>query len=382
MNKIFINKPGNTTMVIVATPNGAYTEPKKYKGISHFLEHMCFKGTKKRCQKEISSAIDNIGGTLNAFTDWEITAYWAHVGNSYVRTALDVITDLVKNPVIPNKEIDKEREVIIQELKMYEDNAQYYVEDVFNQALFTPESGFYTSIIGTKQTLSLINKKTIEAYHNTYKPLLIIVGDIEDYTEIKDKYIEQYNFPSLRDVKVDKWVIRKNITQANILLGNYVYLGNYNYHEQSALMRLLDACYSDMSGRLFDVIREKYNMVYRVHFNYSFYNKAIIWQVSAGLEKSNIGLARELIEKELSRPLTVKEINIALQKAIGVYEMEMDSVKSIAYKTAYLAAKGLDYKEELNNYKKYLVSMTKYINHALEQINFKDNVLAGVVPEK
>jgi predicted Zn-dependent peptidase len=381
MNKIFIKKEGNTTIVIVATPNGAYTEPQYYKGISHFVEHMCFKGNPKRNQKQISSAIDNIGGVLNAFTDWEITAYWAKVGNTYKDLAIDVITDLVTKPLFPKKEVDKEREVIIQELKMYEDDAKYYVYDVFNSQFYNPDSGFHTSIIGTKETLKRITQKQLKDYHSTYKPILIVVGDVPNKVEIGNDYFERYEFPKVNDNREDIYVTRKNLTQANIILGNYTYLGDYNWLEQSAGLTLLESIYSDMSGRLFDTIREKYNMVYRIGFDWTRYNKAIQWTVSAGLDKEKIITARRLIVRELSRPLTKKELDIAYKKAVGTFEMKLDNITNIGNTVAYLATKGLDFNEYIYNYKKNLFNAKKFVNDMIDQINFESNLLAGVVPE-
>jgi len=122
MQTIRIPKKGNVTHSLIMARTGARFENPKYKGISHFVEHMLFKGTKKRTPKEIALDIEKYGGDLNAFTDWEITAYWASMANKYKNQSLDVLKDMIKNPIFPNKEIKKERQVILQELKMYGDS--------------------------------------------------------------------------------------------------------------------------------------------------------------------------------------------------------------------------------------------------------------------
>ena len=118
MNEIRINKKGLATLVGVLIPIGSYYENALEKGISHFIEHMCFKGTTSRNRKEINNAIEGVGGDLNAYTGEEVTFYHATVANNHKDMAIDVIKDLALNPIFPIKEIEKEREVIIQELKM------------------------------------------------------------------------------------------------------------------------------------------------------------------------------------------------------------------------------------------------------------------------
>lgn len=385
MNKIFINKPGKSTIVIVAVNTGAFNEIEKYKGISHFVEHLCFKGNPKRNQKQISSAIDNVGGDLNAFTDWEITAYWAKVGNSYKDLALEVITDLATKPIFPAKEIDKEREVIIQELKMYQDDPKDYVCDVFNEALYSKESGFHTSVIGTKKSLYDIKRETLVNYHKERynNPTLIIVGDIKNKVEIERPYEIAFLPPKLDGRKDITLVERENITQANILIGNSVYLGGRKKEEVMFALNLLDAVYGDMSGRLFDVIREQNNLVYRVHFTHDYFADGTLqWAVSAGLDRDKIDKARTLAIKELMRPVTKKDLEMALVKAIGVQEMSLDNITHLGYLTAYHLVRGVDYKEILFGYKKGLKNAVPLVNELIEQLRFDNNILAGIVPKK
>lgn len=387
MNKIFINKPGNTTIVMVIVNTGAFNEIEKYKGISHFVEHMCFKGNPKRNQKQISSAIDDIGGVLNAFTDWEITAYWAKVGNPYRDLATDVITNLATKPLFPTREIDKEKEVIIQELKMYEDDAKYYVYQIFNKSLYETKSGFYLPIVGTKETLNNIKKDDLIKYHkDTYiNPTLIIAGDIKNEKQIKCSY-NGFHIPSeLKDNPMDILIKQDTLTQANILIGNSIRISPeaMNKTEQMFCLLLLDAIYGDMSGRLFNSVREKNNLVYRIHFDWEFYNNGNIqWTVSAGLDKDKIEKARELIIIELKRPISKKDIEKALMKSIGIQEMELDNVKNIGNVIAYSLIRGVDYEKFIFEYKKNLKLATKSINDFIKEMKFENNILVGIVPKK
>ncbi len=355
MNTIQINKSGNSTIVLVAINTGAFNEIDAYKGISHYLEHICFKGNKKRNQKQISSAIDNVGGDINAYTDSEITAYWAKVGNSYKDLAIDVITDLATQPIFPAKEIDKEREVIIQELKMYEDNPLTYSNEIFNKTLYAKQSGFYLPTLGTKETLYNIKRDNLIKYHKEKynNPTLIIVGDVKNKEEIKTPYNIKYIPSELSGKHIgDKVLIeRNNLTQANIVMGNSIYLGGIKKEKVSFAFKLLDAIYGDMSGRLFDSIREKNNLVYRVRFKHDhFSNGTIQWGVSAGLDIDKIDKARDLAVKELTRPVSKKDLKTALIKAIGVEEMGLDDIIRVDNRTAYSLIQWIDYLELLFNY--------------------------------
>ncbi len=385
MNEIWINKPGNTTIIIVVVNTGSVHENDEYKGVSHFLEHMCFKGNPKRNQKQISSSIDNIGGDLNAFTDFEITAYWAKVGNSYKDLALEVITDLVTKPIIPEKEVNKEREVILQELKMYEDDPKRYVWDLFNEFLYASNSGLHLSTIGTRESLNKINEEYLKHYHNiNYKnPTLIVIGDVENYN-FKNNQLEERNINLTKVIPKNDYLLeRNNLTQANILIGNSVKkISNFTPLMRKYCLYLLDAVYSDMSGRLFDVIREQNHLVYGVHFHSDIYSDGTIqWNVSAGLDKDKIEQARELIIEELSRPISKIDLEIALNKAIGVREMILDDIQNLGRIVAYSIITGIDYREIIYNYKTWLKCATNYVNEFMESMNFSNNLLVGIIPK-
>jgi predicted Zn-dependent peptidase len=385
MNKIFINKPGNSTIVSVVINTGSIHEDNYYKGIAHFIEHTCFKGNPKRNQKQISSAIDNVGGILNAYTGNELTVYWAKVGNTYKDLAIEVITDLATKPLFPNEECEKERDVIIQELKMYEDDAKRYPYDLISTSLCNKESGFYLSTIGTIETLNRINKERLEKYHKEKynNPLLLIVGDVENKVDIKTPFFNPIVPANLSNTPKDIYVERENITQANILIGNIVKISHLSSIEQIFCTKILDAVYGDMSGRLFDVIREQNNLVYRVHFVNELYgNGSMFWGVSMGLNKENIDKARNLAVKELYREFTKEDLNTALIKAIGIEEMCLDDIVSINNIVADALVKDMDYKELIFNYKQNLTNAVRFANAFRDGINFKNNIVAGVVPKK
>lgn len=386
MNTIKIHRDGKATFVGVFHPIGAYYEDNRIKGISHFIEHMCFKGTKTRTHKEIDLAIERYGGDINAFTDWEITMYWARIANQYKDIAIDVITDLATNAIFPAKEIDKEREVIVQELKMYRDNPAYDVCNLSNEIYYPKASGFHYPIIGTEKSLKAINRaEMIKFYKEHYTtPTLIIVGDVEDSINMDSNII--LRFPSVlieKNPKKKTIETRKDISQANVLISADVVMPQRSQIEKVILLDLLSEIYSDMSGRLFSKVREENNLVYRIHFTASMYsNEVINWNVSLGLEKNKIDKAYDLIMKELTRPITKKELEIATTKAIGSQALRIESYSYLAETIAYALRSQADPAEYLFNYEKNIAQYRPQLQDFLRDMNFKKNILVGITPER
>jgi predicted Zn-dependent peptidase len=388
MNKLFIHKEGNATMVLVAIPVGSYYENEKYKGISHFLEHMCFKGTQSRTRKEIDGAIEGIGGIINAFTDTEITCYWAKVANKYKDIAIEVITDLACNPSFPEKEIDKEREVIIQELKMGLDDTDCAVADLYNEIYYPKEHGLHTSIIGTQESLYRINRDELIHWHNTYydNATLIVIGDVKDKAEFlpEHSYICDFKVTSnkIYHPKHTKHLEKRKQEQAHIMMGNDVVLPLYDKVDKNLLVILLKSIFNGMSGRLFETIREKNNLVYGIYFdviNYS--GNLLTWTVNLSLEKNKIDKARNLIEKELMKTVTAEELKFNLIKAIGSHALAIDSVTTVAQTIAYCLRKGVDYTPFITDFEPDLRRVSGKVNEFIKAMNFKENLLVGYVPK-
>jgi len=385
MNNLFVNKPGNTMVVMIMAPIGSFYENSQYKGISHFMEHLAFKGTTKRTPKEISAAIDNVGGDLNAFTSEDMTCFWAKVSNRYKDLAIEIITDLASNSTIPENEVEKEREVIIQEMKMYEDDPKYAVEDLFNKTQYTQDSGYYESTIGTIETLKNIKQKELlnfkaENYKND-NLTKIVVGDISSQYDLNIQLPEDKD-RMLLQAPNQKFEYRKNITQSNIVMGYCLQMKQYNPIEKVYMLRLLEALYSDMSGRLFTTIREKNNLVYRIHFYWDVLRDgSIVWKVKLGLDKDKIEKAINLIVEELSKPI-VGEMEYLITKALGVVEMNQDSNYYLATELASRLSVGGSFKDILDADKsKYFNFSKEQINQFIKEMNFNNFCLSGILPQ-
>lgn len=387
MNKINIHKDGLSTLVLAMIPIGSYYEKNNIKGISHFLEHFCFKETKNRTKTEINNAIEGVGGDFNAYTNEECTCYWAKVANQYKNLAIDVITDLVVNPVFPANEVDKEREVIIQELKMYKDNPSAEVYDLFNEIYYPKDSGFHYSTIGTENTLYNIGRKELKDYHKEHysNPTLIVIGDVPIISKELD-LVDNSNFKftanTLYKQPKKEHIEERDVEQANLLIGNDVYLSQYNKLDKILMLDLFSLLFNGMSGRLFNKIREENNLVYRIKFGSNLWSGGMIsWHVSLGLEKNKIDKALKLIEKELTRPISKKELKETIIKTIGTNALLSEDTNNIMDTVVDSIRKKVSWSKLLYDYDNQIKQVSKSLNDFHKDMNFKENISVGLVPK-
>ncbi|MCL5036557.1 MAG: insulinase family protein, partial [Chloroflexi bacterium] len=146
---------------------GTRCEKVSQNGYSHFLEHMTFKGTKSRSAREIAEIFDSVGGQLNAFTEKEQTCYYARVVDKYLPLSIEIIADMLQNSLFDPEDIEKERGVVLEEIKMYEDSPEEMVFDLFNQVLMNSHP-LGMPIIGTKNVVEKLNRKALLEYMNDY----------------------------------------------------------------------------------------------------------------------------------------------------------------------------------------------------------------------
>jgi len=181
MTIVFEKRDLPIVSVAFAVRNGGVNESENEKGISHFIEHMLYKGTPNRNAQKIAQEIERNGGELNGFTDEIITAYWCKMPSKHLQIALDVLSDMVKNPLFDIKELEKERKVIFEEIKMRKDQPRMYVLDEIKNYLY--DKPFGPSLIGTYDTMSGINReKMVERFKQVYTPnnlVLCVVGNAE-----------------------------------------------------------------------------------------------------------------------------------------------------------------------------------------------------------
>jgi len=400
MRILTVKKPGNSSLVAVIVPVGSRTETNRIKGVSHFIEHLCFKGTQTRTAREIALAIEQYGGIINAYTGTEVTCYWAVVGNRYLTHAKKVIVDMVTNSTFPIREINKEREVVIQELKMYQDDPSSYVYDLFNKTFFQqiPNSGLAQSTIGTEFSLRSLSRRDILQYYREHyqeylhraEPTLLVIqgGQSVQYDApillTPERPLEEFGhvnfqFPTTQFVTES----RADISQTALLLGKYQYTES-EILTTALQLELLSAIFNTMSGRLFTTVREKNNLVYRVQFTSEIFTDGLIyWGVGLGLDSDKIPKARQLINQELTRPVTDTEIKTAVQHLLGRHALTYDNLSSLSQTIVGATLLGYDYRQVIDcqSYKQLLGEASKTVKQFQKDMNFQNNLTVGVLPK-
>ncbi len=260
---------------------GSRYENRENNGITHFIEHITFKGTKKRTANEIAQSIEQVGGYFNAFTSKEHTCFYARVLDEYTPLAFDVLADLILNAKIDKNDVEKEKYVVIEEIKQTEDDPNDFIHEYFEQVLFKGHP-FELPILGTIATVSSFTPKQLKEYYkeNYTVPSIIVAvaGNVTHSSIIKlceqyfGKLVYTHNMkkePYSNPVTISKqqYVIEKPIHQAHISLGTLAFAAtDPNRYKLQVLNTLLG---EGMSSRLFQNIREKYGFAYSV---YSFYS--------------------------------------------------------------------------------------------------------------
>jgi predicted Zn-dependent peptidase len=333
MTLIFEKRNLPIVSVVFAVRNGGINEKISEKGISHFIEHMLYKGTPTRDSKKIAEEIEKNGGELNGFTDETITAFWCKMPSKHLSLALDVLSDMIKNPLFDETELEKERKVIFEEIKMRKDSPSTYVMDSIQTQLYNGTLG--KNLIGTYETMKAIDrKKLIETFKKIYQPnnmILGIVGDA-DFDEIvkfaeknfenKKGKVPKIKFSLTNGSKIER---RKGVDQANLVFAYHVPLaGNKQSYTAEVLGTLMAG---GMSSRLFHEIRDKRNLAYAIKGDSNiskFFAYNIIY---AGTTKQNVEIVKKLILEEfekVSRELTEEELNQVKEQLIGNYHISME----------------------------------------------------------
>ena len=333
MTILFEKRDLPVVSVAFAVKNGGINEHESEKGISHFIEHMLYKGTDKRDAKKIADEIEGKGGVLNGFTSEEIVAYWCKMPSKHLDVALEVLGDMVKNPLFDEKEIEKERKVIFEEIKMIKDNPRTHVYDEIQKSLYTGTMGI--NLGGTYETMKSIDRKKIIAkFKEIYHPnnmILCVVGDA-DFGEIV-KFAEE-NFEESHGKSFElkfglknesKTENRKGINQANLVIAFHTPLASDKKNYAAQILSSLMA--EGMSSRLFSEIREKRNLAYAVK-GHSNINKSFSYNlVYVGTTKDNVEIVKKIILDEfekVSKELSEEELNQIKEKMKGNYQISME----------------------------------------------------------
>ena len=333
MTILFEKRDLPVASVVIAVRCGGLNEKPSEKGISHFIEHMLYKGTPTRNSKKIAEEIEKNGGELNGFTDETITAYWCKIPSRHLDLALDVLSDMVKNPLFDEKEIEKERKVIFEEIKMRRDNPHIYVMDSIQEELYTGTLGL--GLIGTYKTMESIDrKKLVERFKQIYQPNNLILGvvgnaNFEEIVKFAEKnfgntkgQIPKLKFATTKGTRVEK---RKGIDQANLVFAYHVPLASNKQCYTAEVLGTLMA--GGMSSRLFEEVRNKRNLAYSIRGDSNITKYFAYNTIYAGTTAENVEKVKEIILnefKKIVKELSEKELNQVKEQLIGNYHISME----------------------------------------------------------
>ena len=314
-----------TTLVAVGA--GSRYETKKINGISHFLEHMFFKGSKKYpTAEQIATLVDGIGAINNAATDKEVTFYWIKSSNKHIELATDLLSSMIKDSILSEEEIEREKGVIIEELRMYRDNPSQYVWNLYENLQFGDQPLGW-DIGGEEKIITSLKREDFVKYTDSlYSPenmVLIFAGNLPSNIEkIAQNYFldlpkrSQFKYPKFKKVKQNKLRVDafyKDTDQANLILGVEAF-GRYDKRRYVA--RVLSAILGEgMSSRLFIQVRERRGLAYHVSSHFGVYADTGFFAVSAGLKLEKILEGLEVIKAELNLIAQEKVSDEELKKA-------------------------------------------------------------------
>ena len=289
---------------------GSRSESAKMSGVCHFIEHLLFKGTTRRNARQISQAVEGIGGYLNAFTSEEMTCFHARAGHQHLEELMDVLVDMLTCSRFDPREIDKEREVIKEEISMYLDQPHHLVQETLNATLW-PDQPLGRPITGTPKTLDGLQRSNIVQYlQNHYaanSTMFVAAGRVghKQFVKLARRYGQRLKrgipaeYPSANSKQTAPRValVHKKTEQTQLALG----IRTCSRHDpRRYALRLLNTILGEnMSSRLFQIIREDRGLAYSIFSSPSFFADTGDLVISAGLETSHVAEALGLIIREL-----------------------------------------------------------------------------------
>lgn len=373
------------TTVMLGVRYGAVNEDEKTKGIAHFLEHMAFKGTNKRSTLQISSEVERVGGDLNAFTDEDVTAYFAKVPSEKLDIAMDVLFDIFFNPTFPEEEIKKESLVICEELKMYKDSPRHYVVNKLKECLY--EKPFGMNIGGTEENvLGFSREQLLRVRGKIYCPknsILCVVGNnpLEDVVLLAKKLLVNSDGenPIIKKPieKIDKSIeSRGGVEQSNIAIGFHFPVAN---SKERYAVEVFNSILGDgMSSKLFTEVREKRGLVYTIKTEVELGSNFGYLLIYMGTDKLKVDEAIKITIDEFRKMVNIseKELEDCKIQLIGGKRLSSEGSAEMAVNLLIEEIHG-----GAENYYKYEKGINKV---SLEQIkklaNIKDYSLVVLNP--
>ncbi len=318
---------------------GSRNEDAALGGVSHFLEHLVFKGSRRYSGDQIKESIEGVGGALNAFTSEENTCYYAKFPGRYLKKVLSVLSDMAFYPLLRPEDIEKERTVIIEEIKMYKDLPQYLVQEIFDELMWIGHP-LGRNIAGTVETVSRLSRQQIQSYHHKfYNPASVVIacaGDVDE--NILEKFagdslirLGQGEASSFEPFEMEQESFRiklvsKDIEQTHIDLGFPAL--SYSHKDRFVLGVLHIILGGNMSSRLFNEVREKKGLAYAIASHVKKLKDSGAFLVHAGIDNKNLLETTKVVFDELYKikmqQVGKDELKRAKDFYLGQLEMGLD----------------------------------------------------------
>ncbi len=318
---------------------GSRYESPDRNGISHFLEHMFFKGTQNRTAQDIATAIDSLGGEINAYTSTEYTVFYVKVLDEYMEQALSLLTEIILESTFPEADIEKEKNIVYEEIKMVEDNPSDLVHDLFNKSIWGEED-LGQSVLGDIKTINLFTRNhLVDHINNHYSTDNIIVSCSGNFSEAK--LIEHLNRTigclerggERKNERIPHFsssinIVTKDLSESHICLGlkglQYKSKDRYTMHLLNTILG------SGISSRLFQSVREKRGLVYSIYSYHMAYFDTGLWAVYAGTDKKHVSEVINITVDEmrnLSNSATADELQRAKSQLKGNLLLALESTR-------------------------------------------------------
>ncbi len=337
--------------VMVLVNTGADFETREINGISHFLEHMCFKGTKKRkTNLDIAKELDSIGGSYNAFTGRENTGYYARVAKEHKELAIDIVSDIYLNSQFPESEMQKEKGVIIEEINMYHDDPQRYIWELWDKLLYGDQPAGW-SVAGLKENIQKMQRNDFLEYHrNRYRSrstLVVISGNFPQNAVIR--LVKNYFRDIAKGSTNPKKRMRESQKTPQVLLEHrpadqtHLILGVRGinlFDKRRYALEVLDSVLDGgMSARLWQLVREKLGAAYYISSNIEHKVDVGYWAVSAGIDSNRSEVIIKAVINELEKFKTEligkEEIKKAKDYIAGHLALGLENVHNVASRYGY-----------------------------------------------
>lgn len=291
---------------------GGRHEPAALAGASHFIEHMLFKGTRRRSAQDISQAIEGRGGYLNAYTQEDATCYYARLPHECLADAMDVLVDMFREPRFAPADIERERGVIIEELRMGRDQPQQVVQEQMSEGLWRGHP-LGRPLVGTERTLQRLTRADLEGYRRRhYQPrstVFAVAGRTDHATVVELVRDDIARMPTGRSPAFRRvtasvpqsrtCLARRSVEQVHAAIG-FRCFGRHD-SRRFALRVLNSILGENMSSRLFQIVREKHGLAYAVQSAFQLFDDTGMLEISAGLDRARAPAALHVISREVAR---------------------------------------------------------------------------------